>query len=171
MPFRRPPKNRDYFTVDEVAAVADLPSKDMVTYLERTGVFSSTYTTKTGEPWRRKGSWRRYTFRDIILLRVISRLLASGVQVSKLKKAMNHLREAHPEIACENRMAKYLVTDGEKVYFRNESHQLETLGSGQYAFAFVIEFSVLHQSAVSKLTPEQIAVDRRFRRQTAGLSG
>jgi DNA-binding transcriptional MerR regulator len=170
MPIRRPPKNRDYFTVDEAAAVSGLASRNMVTYLERAGIFSSTYTTKTGIPWRRKGSWRCYTFRDIILLKVISRLLASGVQVGKLKKAMNHLRDAHPEIAYENRMAKYLVTDGENVFFRNESHQLETLGSGQYAFAFVLQFRALHQAAVSKLTPEQVAIDRRFRQRTTGLA-
>lgn len=162
MPIRRPPKNRDYFVVAELAQVTGLTT-DMVTYLERTDVFASTYMTTTGEPWRKKGSWRRYTFRDIVLLKVIAKILASGTQVRRLRLAMVNLREKHPDIAFENRMAKYLVTDGKEVFFRTEPEHLESLISGQFAFSFVLEFDALHQDVVSKLSTEQISIDQRFR--------
>lgn len=164
MPIRKPPKNRDYFVIAELAQVTGLTT-DMVTYLERTDVFTSTYTTPTGEPWRRKGSWRRYTFRDIVLLKVIAKILTSGIQVRRLRSAMINLRENHPEIAFENRMAKYLVTDGEEVFFQTEDEKLETLASGQFAFSFILEFDALHQDVVAKLSEEQINIDQRFRQR------
>ena len=70
-------------------------------------------------------------------MRVISKLLANGISVLKLKKSLKALRArgANTRSLLKER---YVVTNGFDIYFQNES-VIEMLDSGQMVFAFVLE--------------------------------
>jgi hypothetical protein len=77
------------------------------------------------------------------LLRVISKLLANGISVLKLKKSLKALRgrSANARSLLKER---YVVTNGFDIYFQNES-VIEMLESGQMVFAFVLELQKIRE--------------------------
>lgn len=89
---------------------------------------------------RGRGRQRRYTFGDVVILRVLEKLLAKGVSVKRLKESLISLRKFHPDISPDSLPASYLVTDGEEVFMLKTADTMETLDkSGQLAFAFILE--------------------------------
>jgi DNA-binding transcriptional MerR regulator len=88
---------------------------------------------------RGRGRPRRYSFGDVVMLRVLSRLLAAGISVQRLKKALQSLRRFHKAIRPLSLPADYLVTDGRRAYLRDKDGLLELDGSGQMSFLFVLE--------------------------------
>src|SRR5665213_2203511 len=85
-------------------------SLDMVNYLCRYGI-----ATPHGGGLRGRGRTRRYSYADALLLRVIAKLLANGVSVLRLRRAIlaMHRRNATPQILTR----KFVVTDGRDLYF------------------------------------------------------
>ena len=87
-----------------------------------------------------RGRRRRYTFGDLVLLRGVAHLLQAGISVAKLKRALELLRDRTVSISQESIPARFLVTDGERIFFRSEDNALVDLtNGGQLVFAFVIE--------------------------------
>jgi len=92
--------------------------------------------------FRKRGRPRRYTFGDVVVLRVLGRLLDAGVSVKRLKSSLKSLRKYHEEITATSLPAEYLATDGRNVYLWKNSATLEMLDdAGQMNFAFVIELT------------------------------
>ena len=107
----------------------------MVNYLGRTDVLVPSRHKK-----RKRGRARRYTLGDVVMLRILATLLTYGISVARLKKGLKSFRKYHPEITPTSLPARYLVTDGIRVYLWHENQALETLDDkGQMAFAFVLE--------------------------------
>lgn len=104
----------------------------MLNYLCRHGVVTPSATTAPG-----RGRVRRYTYCDLILLRVVAKLLDQGISVLRFRKQCCLLKSRELNLrrlsAC-----RYLVTDGSNVYFKND-RALERMDSGQMAFAFVLD--------------------------------
>lgn len=126
---------RGYYGIGDAARFSGL-TRYMVDYLCRTGVL-----TPSGHRERpRRGSSRLYTFGDLVILRVLSHLLQAGIEVRKLKEALATLRSKHPEITPTSLPGKYLVTNGESLFFRARRNVVEDLTrDGQIVFAFVVE--------------------------------
>ena len=61
-------------------------------YWARTGLVEPTVRSATGS-----GSQRLYSFRDILLLKVIKRLLDAGVSLQQIRTAVQHLRARGPD--------------------------------------------------------------------------
>lgn len=133
------------FTTVEAARIAEL-SVHMVNYLCRTRLVRPTGAGRRGRP-------RRYRFGDLVLLRLLARLLKHGISVQRLKEGLAALyrTRALPDIAV---YSSYLVTDGRQLYFRDEA-RLEVLATGQFAFAFVLELNALRREVKSRV--EQLA--------------
>ncbi|MFZ0889247.1 MAG: MerR family transcriptional regulator [Candidatus Binataceae bacterium] len=116
----------------------------MVDYLCRARVL-----VPTGGPVRPgRGRDRSYTFGDIVMLRALKHLLDCGISVAKLRKGLESLRSHHGEIKRTSLPARYLVTDGRRVYFRPRAKAVEELVSGQLAFAFVVELKTVRDSVL-----------------------
>ena len=121
----------------------------MVNYLARTEVLlPSQPRTRT------RGLRRRYSFGDVVMLRVLASLLEAGISVARIKNSLTNLREHHPEITPSSLPSKYLVTDGSEVFFLNDDDTLEALNSeGQLAFMFLIEMeqarTAVHEAEVA----------------------
>ena len=57
-------------------------------YWARTGLVAPSVRTATGS-----GTQRLYSFRDILVLKVVKRLLDTGVSLQQIRVAVSHLRE------------------------------------------------------------------------------
>jgi len=91
-------------------------------------------------PGRRgRGCPRLYSFGDVVMLRVLAKLLSVGVSVSRLKKALKVLRKYHKLISEDRLPAEYLVSDGHHVYLKKGGSLADLDGSGQTSFLFVLE--------------------------------
>jgi DNA-binding transcriptional MerR regulator len=71
----------------------------------------------------------RYSFRDLVALRVVSSLLEAGLSLARIKRALRYLVESGEDVA-----ALSLVTDGESVWAcRDDGQVLDALRHGQLA--------------------------------------
>jgi DNA-binding transcriptional MerR regulator len=143
MPRRRATPAGQY-GVREAARYSGL-SRFMVDYLVRSGVVVPV-APKPG-----RGRSRLFTFGEVVLLRALSHLLNSGIEVRRLKAALTTLRAKHPEITHQSLPGKYLVTDGEAVFYCDRRGLLLDLSAGgQLAFAFVLEMEKARDHVIAR---------------------
>jgi DNA-binding transcriptional MerR regulator len=77
----------------------------------------------------------RYSFRDLVALRVVASLLDAGLSLSRIRRALRYLVESGEDIA-----ALALVTDGESVWAcRDDGQVLDALRHGQLAFFVAVD--------------------------------
>lgn len=136
------------FNIAEAALYAGL-SLSMVDYLCRTRILVPTATKTRG-----RGRKRLYSFGDIVMLRVIAKLLAHGIEVARLRVGLRALRSVHPEITPTSLPDGLLCTDGRTVYIRKGPDVLEDLARGQYAFAFVLELNQVREEVMATIRPK-----------------
>jgi DNA-binding transcriptional MerR regulator len=79
----------------------------MLDYLVREG-----FAIPSGTGPRGRGNPRRFTFSDLVLLKVIARLLASGIEIRRLAKALRGLKSRFDDPAALAGRAQYLLSDG-----------------------------------------------------------
>jgi DNA-binding transcriptional MerR regulator len=119
------------YSAAQVAKVTGL-SMYMVDYLCRNELVAP-----TGNASRGRGRQRQYTFSDVVLLRVVAKLLTQGISVLGFRKSFLSAKRRQANMR-EILARKYLVTDGVRVYLQNEG-VLERIDTGQLSFAFVID--------------------------------
>ena len=99
-------------------------------YWARTGLVEPTVRTAGGS-----GTQRLYSFRDILLLKVIKRLLDAGVSLQQIRTAVHHLRER----GTDDLTQVTLMSDGATVYeCRSASEVIDLLQGGQGVFGIAI---------------------------------
>lgn len=142
---RRPGKTEDWYSLDRAARIAGL-TVHMLNYLCRHEV-----VTPSASPRRGRGRIRKYTFSDIVLLRVVARLLEQGISVLRFEKQCRLLKGR--EINVRQLLTRrYLVTDGALIYL-TDNGVLERIDSGQLAFAFVLDLEPVRQHVARGLAP------------------
>lgn len=149
------------FSVAQTEKLAGL-SRTMLDYLCRSGILQP-----SAKPCRGRGHRRMYSFSDLILLRVIARLLTSGISVLKLRKSFAALRKRHPEFATKRMNGAVLVTDGVRIYLRQGTQVLEDLMGGQLGFAFVIELERVRRDLGHQVGAATAPKRNRRKRQLA----
>ncbi|NIF69591.1 MerR family transcriptional regulator [Burkholderia sp. Ap-962] len=133
------------FSAKQAADLSGL-SMHMLNYLGRYHLVEP-----SGNARRSRGHARRYEFADLLLLRVIARLLENGISVLRLRRDLEGLRTRGG--ATELLVRRFVVTDGYNLLFQ-DGGVAELLESGQLSFAFVLELGSL-RSEVS------LAIQRR----------
>jgi DNA-binding transcriptional MerR regulator len=99
-------------------------------YWARTGLVEPTVRSAGGS-----GTQRLYSFRDILLLKVIKRLLDAGVSLQQIRTAIVHLRERGTDDLTE----VTLMSDGASVYeCRSDDEVIDLLQGGQGVFGIAI---------------------------------
>lgn len=99
-------------------------------YWARTGLLIPSIRSATGS-----GSQRLYSFRDILVLRVIKRLLDTGVSLQNVRKAVEHLRERGVEDLSEIT----LMSDGASIFeCVTEDEVIDIMRGGQGVFGIAI---------------------------------
>lgn len=127
----------DAFSAHQAAKVAGL-STYMVNYLCRHKVVEPSSVELRG-----RGRQRKYTYTDVLLLRVVAKLLKQGVSASRLRKSFAALQKRETE-AAELLTSRFVGTDGYNVFF-SDSGTLQLMESGQFVFAFVLELGALRE--------------------------
>ncbi|AJX82056.1 hypothetical protein BG97_1705 [Burkholderia pseudomallei 7894] len=107
----------------------------MLNYLARYGI-----ATASGNDRRARGHARRYLYADLLLLRVIARLLENGISVLRLRKVLEGLKVRKDASGLLTK--RFVVTDGYNLFLQ-DGGVAELLETGQLSFAFVLELSTL----------------------------
>ncbi len=99
-------------------------------YWARTGLVEPTVRTAGGS-----GTQRLYSFRDVLLLKIIKRLLDAGVSLQQIRTAVQHLRNRGTDDLTE----VTLMSDGASVYeCRSPDEVIDLLQGGQGVFGIAI---------------------------------
>ena len=99
-------------------------------YWARTGLVEPSYRRAEGS-----GTQRLYSFDDVVRIKVVKRLLDTGVSLQKVRLAVDELRRMGGSLAEST-----LISDGTSVYALDDDAQLlDLLRKGQGVFALAIE--------------------------------
>ncbi|HSN06967.1 MAG TPA: MerR family transcriptional regulator [Candidatus Angelobacter sp.] len=99
-------------------------------YWARTGLVEPSVRTAAGS-----GSQRLYSFRDILVLKVIKRLLDTGVSLQNIRTAVEHLRDG----GVEDLAQVTLMSDGASVYeCRSKDEVIDLVQGGQGVFGIAV---------------------------------
>ncbi len=99
-------------------------------YWARTGLVSPEVRGASGS-----GSQRLYSFRDVLLLKVIKRLLDAGISLNQIRTAIEHLRARGVEDLTE----VTLMSDGVSVFeCTSDDEVIDLLRGGQGVFGIAL---------------------------------
>jgi DNA-binding transcriptional MerR regulator len=99
-------------------------------YWARTGLVEPSVRNATGS-----GTQRLYGFRDILVLKVVKRLLDSGVSLQQIRVAISHLRER----GVEDLAQITLMSDGASVYECTSAEEvIDLVQGGQGVFGIAV---------------------------------
>ena len=99
-------------------------------YWARTGLVEPSVRGAKGS-----GSHREYSFRDVVVLKVVKKLLDTGVSLQNVRAAVGHLRSR----GVDDLAQITLVSDGASVYeCRSRDEVVDVLSGGQCVFAIAI---------------------------------
>ena len=99
-------------------------------YWARTGLVAPSIRSASGS-----GSQRLYSFKDILVLKVVKRLLDTGVSLQNIRTAVDHLRER----GVQDLAGITLLSDGVTVYECQSSEEVvDLLRGGQGVFGIAV---------------------------------
>ena len=134
--------------------------------------------TKLVEPSVRSaggsGTQRLYSFKDILLLKIIKRLLDAGVSLQQIRVAVDHLRTR----GTDDLTQVTLMSDGASVYeCRSADEVIDLLQGGQGVFGIAvggvwreIEGTLLDLPSERAIEDADVATDELAARRRAKLS-
>lgn len=133
----RPRAFSNAFTCQEVADLTGL-TKPMVNYLAQSGFLEASYRPGSSK----RGSTRYYSYRDLMVARVLSRLTAAGVELKRLKVALSDLQRSDLWERLKDRALPLLVTDGSSIFLEEPDGSVRDLtAKGQLTFSFVLDLA------------------------------
>ncbi|MCL2515394.1 MAG: MerR family transcriptional regulator [Microbacteriaceae bacterium] len=113
-----------------VAAKAAGISYRQLDYWARTGLVEPTVRGASGS-----GSQRLYGFRDILVLKLVKRLLDTGISLQQIRVAVNQLRESGVTDLAETT----LMSDGASVYLCTSNDEvIDLVSQGQGVFGIAV---------------------------------
>jgi len=99
-------------------------------YWARTGLVEPTVRSATGS-----GSQRLYSFRDILILKIIKRLLDAGISLQQIRTAVEQLRVA----GIRDLAGTTLMSDGASVYLCTSNDEvIDLVSRGQGVFGIAV---------------------------------
>lgn len=147
----RPKSFSNAFTCGEVAELTGL-TKPMVNYLAHAGFLAASYRPGSS----RRGSTRYYSYRDLMVGRVIGRLAEAGVELKRLKRALGDLQRSELWTRLNDRSLPLLVTDGSAIFLVEPDGAVRDLTmDGQLAFSFVLDLSRTEQELRAAMDDER----------------
>jgi DNA-binding transcriptional MerR regulator len=112
------------------AAAAASISYRQLDYWARTGLVVPTIQDASGS-----GSQRLYSFRDILVLKLVKRLLDTGVSLQQIRHAVEQLRAS----GFSDLANTTLMSDGARVYLcTSQDEVIDLLGQGQGVFGIAV---------------------------------
>jgi len=101
---------------------------------------------------------RYYSYRDLVVARTIQRLRETGVELARLKEAMQTLSREDTwlpqKVQNGTNPLRWLVTDGKEVFLEHDDGFLDQLRpNGQRSFGFVVSLTNI-RNEVRALIPK-----------------
>lgn len=156
---------KNAFTLKEVSDITGLKPA-MLNFLIRNEYLRPTYREDHDftrrEKRRPRGNTRYFSYRDLMIAKTIQRLIDAGVQLVRVKEALVELRtDKHWLVTAKgasvDRAISWLVTDGKKVYLRDQEGFLDLLAKGhQKAFSFVVELTSVRSEICNGIRSSRI---------------
>ena len=139
-------------------------------YWARTGLVEPTVRPATGS-----GTQRLYSFRDILLLKVIKRLLDAGISLQQIRQAVQHLHKR----GTDDLTRVTLMSDGASVYECTSNDEvIDLLQGGQGVFGIAIggvwreiEGTLAELPSERAADPGEHSADELAARRRARLTG
>jgi DNA-binding transcriptional MerR regulator len=117
------------YRVPEVTKIVGISYRQL-DYWARTGLVRPSVKDAQGS-----GTQRLYSFQDLAMLKLIKRMLDSGVNLQQIRKAMGTLKELK-----EPALGTTLVSDGNRIYqVESPEAVVDLLASGQGVFAIAVD--------------------------------
>lgn len=117
------------YRVPEVTRIVGISYRQL-DYWARTGLVRPSVVDAKGS-----GTQRQYSFQDLAMLRIIKKLLDTGVSLQQVRKAMDSLREMG-----EPATGTTLVSDGTRIYAVDSPEGVvDLLAKGQGVFALAVD--------------------------------
>jgi DNA-binding transcriptional MerR regulator len=117
------------YRVPEVTRIVGISYRQL-DYWARTGLVRPSVQDAQGS-----GTQRLYSFQDLALLRLIKRMLDSGVNLQQIRKAMTTLKNLD-----QPALGTTLVSDGNRIYqVESPEAVVDLLSSGQGVFAIAVD--------------------------------
>jgi len=118
------------YRVPEVCKLVGISYRQL-DYWARTGLVTPSVRDAGGS-----GTQRLYSFKDLVILRVIKKLLDTGVSLQRIRKAVDYLRthlKAEPSGVT-------LMSDGNRIYAASSPEDVvDLLQKGQGVFAIALD--------------------------------
>jgi DNA-binding transcriptional MerR regulator len=157
----------------EVSRLAGFKKPWMLNHLEREEIF----VPEIGRA-RHHGRHRNYTFRDLVILRAINRMLELGARPKRVKVAIETFRRACPDVIGDvsmegiqlkfaNESGHFVITQNEVLYCRGEDI-ISLLQRGQLAFSFMVDAAASTLPCL-RAASEVIALSQTERRKSASV--
>lgn len=137
-------------------------------YWDRIGLVEPTIRCASGS-----GSQRLYSFRDILVLKVVKRLLDTGVSLQQIRVAVDQLGE----YGVEDLAAVTLMSDGASVYLcTSDDEVIDLINGGQGVFGIAVgrvwrevegSLSELHPESLEHHIVDELAARRAVKRSNA----
>lgn len=119
-------------------------------YWARTGLVEPTVRSASGS-----GSQRLYSFRDVLVLKLVKRLLETGISLQQIRAAVNQLRETGVVDLAQTT----LMSDGASVYLCTSNDQvIDLVHRGQGVFGIFVG-QVLREVESTLVDFQEQAVD------------
>ncbi len=117
------------YRVPDVCRIVGISYRQL-DYWARTGLVKPSVKDAQGS-----GTQRLYSFQDLALLRIIKKLLDTGVTLQQVRKAMAYLRDMKQPATGTT-----LVSDGTRIYsVESPEEVVDLLAKGQGVFAIAID--------------------------------
>jgi DNA-binding transcriptional MerR regulator len=138
------------YRVPEVCKIAGISYRQL-DYWARTGLVTPSVRDAGGS-----GTQRLYSFRDLLMLKIIKRFLDTGVSLQRIRKAVEYLREH----LGDEPTGVTLMSDGHRIYACESPEEIiDLLQQGQGVFAIALDkvWDELSESVKRMERPTQLA--------------
>jgi len=111
------------------------------------------YWDETGffKPTEKSPRRRKYSFMDLIQLKVIHDLLQKGISLRKIRQSVNNLEHILPSVTFPF-LELQIATDGESIFIHHKNSWIEA-HTGQHMISFRVED--LYSNVVNALSEQQ----------------
>lgn len=107
------------FSTSTVASLTGA-SVRMVDHWARSGLIRP-----SGQDAAGRGSRRRYTFQDVVVLQAVQKLREANCPLGKIRAAIRYLKANYPALPASEALARLtLLTDGRRVYLLSDGREL-----------------------------------------------
>ncbi len=123
---------KNYFHAAEAREITGVTQRQL-DYWDQKGIVRASVDRARG-----KGVERKYTYTDLVKLRLVKELRDSGLSLQKIQKAVKHLKKRHRN--ADPLATEMLITDGLTVHRVTDDHAVleDVLKGGQLAFSVVL---------------------------------